>query len=645
MATSRSPSGIADQAGRVLSDRYRLVAPIGTGASAQVHLADDLRLGRRVAVKLLHPGLAADQDFLRRFRAEARAAAALSHPNIMAVYDWGEDAADASSGEQGHGPFLVLELLAGGSLRAMLDAGHRLSVSQALVVGLEAGRALEAAHRSGFVHRDIKPANLLFGEDGRLRIADFGLARALSEAAWTEPGHGLVGTARYAAPEQASGVRVDGKVDVYSLALVLIEAVTGTVPFVADSILATVKLRADAPVPVPDELGVLKPILERCLQPDPAARPDAAALVTELLAAARQLDRPTPLPIVGLGPRVHDATTSALDTTVADDDDVTVLPPRPLVDPTMHVPAAGASAAEHRRRWPILLAIVVVLGLLTGGFLAWTTTRAPTAVVPSVAGQTVADARTALKAAQPPDVRWKVATKDEYSDGVAPGVVIKTDPPQGKHLADGKTITLVVSQGPTPVPLPDLSTASEATARSAITGAHLKVGNVTHEFSETIPNGNVTGWTVNGVEKPAKAPKGSAVDIRVSDGPEPRTIPQLKGATQQEAQDELTKLDLKATFVQDFSDDVELGQVIETDPAAGDTAPKGATITVHISKGPDLVVVPDVVGMTYSDAYDALSAAGFVVDQSGQGNRVVRTNPAPGSKAKRGSGVTIFLKR
>ena len=643
MATSRSPSGVADQAGRVLSDRYRLVAPIGTGASAQVHLADDLRLGRRVAVKLLHPGLAADQDFLRRFRAEARAAAALSHPNIMAVYDWGEDAADGSARDQGHGPFLVLELLAGGSLRAMLDAGHRLSVSQALVVGLEAGRALEAAHRSGFVHRDIKPANLLFGEDGRLRIADFGLARALSEAAWTEPGHGLVGTARYAAPEQASGVPVDGKVDVYSLALVLIEAVTGTVPMVADSILATVRLRADSPVPVPDEMGELKPILERCLQPDPAARPDAATLVNELLAAARQLERPAPLPIVGLGPRVHDATT----TTAApvEDDDVTVMPARPLVDPTMHAPAVGAPVATRRRAWPIVLAIVVVLGLLTGGFVAWKTTQAPTAVVPSVAGQTVADAKTALAAAQPKDVRWKLATKDEFSDGVAPGVVIKTDPPQGKRLADGKTLTLVVSQGPTPVPLPDLSTATEASATAAITSAQLKLGEVRHEYSETIPKGNVTGWSVNGEEKPAKAPKGAPVDIRISDGPEPRTIPQLEGATQDEAQQELAKLDLQATFVQDFSDDVEAGKVIKTDPAAGEKADKGATVTVHLSKGPDLVTVPDVVGMTYSDAYDALTAAGFVFEQSGQGNRVVKTNPAPGTKAKRGSGVTVFLKR
>jgi serine/threonine-protein kinase len=644
MATSRSPSGVADQAGRVLSDRYRLVAPIGTGASAQVHLADDLRLGRRVAVKLLHPGLAADQDFLRRFRAEARAAAALSHPNIMAVYDWGEDAADASSREQGHGPFLVLELLAGGSLRAMLDAGHRLSVSQALVVGLEAGRALEAAHRSGFVHRDIKPANLLFGEDGRLRIADFGLARALSEAAWTEPGHGLVGTARYAAPEQASSVRVDGKADVYSLALVLIEAVTGTVPFVADSMLATVKLRADAPVPVPDELGELKPMLERCLQPDPAARPDAATLVNELLVAARQLDRPAPLPIVGLGPRVHDATTSS-DETVLDDDDVTVLPPRPVVDPTLHAPAAVVAPTKRRRRWPIVLAIVVVLGLLAAGFLAYKTTQAPTALVPNVAGQTVNDAESTLQAAQTKDVHWKFETRDAFSDNVAPGAVISTDPPQGKRLADGKTLTLVVSQGPTPVPLPDLSTATEASARAAITDAQLTVGKVDHEFSETIPKGNVTGWTVDGQEKPEKAPKGAPVDIRISDGPQPRTIPDLAGATKDEATAELAKIDLKATFVEDFSDDVETGKVIKTEPAQGEQAQKGDTVTVHISKGPDLVEVPDVVGMTYSDAYDALTARGFVFEQSGQGNRVVKTNPPPGTKAKRGSGVTVFLKR
>ena len=203
-------SRMTDQIGRVLSGRYRLIAPIGTGASAQVFLADDVRLRRRVAVKVLHAALAEDDAFLRRFRAEAQAAAALNHPNIVAIYDWGDD--DGA-------PYIVTEYLSGGSLRALLDRGVRLTPSQALVVGLETTRALDYAHRRGFVHRDIKPGNLLFGEDGRLRIADFGLARALAEAAWTEPQGAVLGTARYSSPEQAQGQPVDGKADVYSLGL------------------------------------------------------------------------------------------------------------------------------------------------------------------------------------------------------------------------------------------------------------------------------------------------------------------------------------------------------------------------------------------------------------------------------------------
>ena len=197
--------------GRVLGGRYRLVAPIGMGASAQVFLADDVRLRRRVAVKMLHDALAGDAEFLRRFAAEARAAAALNHPNVMAVYDWGDDEV----------AFIVTEYLSGGSLRALLDAGHLLTPSQALTVGLDAARALDYAHRRGFVHRDIKPANLLFGDDQRLRIADFGLARALAEAAWTEPQGAVLGTARYASPEQAKGETLTGKADVYSLAVSL----------------------------------------------------------------------------------------------------------------------------------------------------------------------------------------------------------------------------------------------------------------------------------------------------------------------------------------------------------------------------------------------------------------------------------------
>ena len=235
-----------DQVGRVLSGRYRLIAPVGTGASAQVFLADDVRLKRRVAVKVLHEALADDEAFLRRFRAEAQAAAALNHPNILAVYDWGDD--DGTPVPRHRVP------------RRRQPPGHArpgpaLTPSQALLLGLEATRALDYAHRRGFVHRDVKPANLLFGDDGRLRIADFGLARALAEAAWTEPQGAVLGTARYASPEQAQGQAVDGRADVYSLGLVLIEAVTGQVPFAADTTIGTLMARVGKPVEVPSSLG------------------------------------------------------------------------------------------------------------------------------------------------------------------------------------------------------------------------------------------------------------------------------------------------------------------------------------------------------------------------------------------------------
>ncbi|MCU1498360.1 MAG: hypothetical protein JWM47_2313, partial [Acidimicrobiales bacterium] len=275
--------------GRVLGGRYRLVAPIGMGASAQVYLADDVRLRRRVALKMLHDALAGDAEFLRRFRAEARAAAALSHPNVMAVYDWGDDGI----------AFIVTEYLGGGSLRDLLDQGELLSPSQALTIGLEATRALDYAHRRGFVHRDIKPANLLFGEEQRLRIADFGLARALAEAAWTEPQGALLGTARYASPEQAKGEKLSGKADVYSLALVLVEAVTGKVPFAADTTLGTLMARVDRQLEVSDELGPLQDVLRRAGHPDPERRIDARGLATGLLRAAKELPKPALLPLAG----------------------------------------------------------------------------------------------------------------------------------------------------------------------------------------------------------------------------------------------------------------------------------------------------------------------------------------------------------
>ena len=284
-------SGVGDLTGRVLAGRYRLLAPIGAGASGRVYVADDVRLRRRVAVKVLHLALAEDAGFLRRFRSEAQVAASLNHPNVMAVYDWGEDDV----------PFMVLELLTGGSLRSMLDAGTRLSPSQAAHVGRQVTSALEYSHARGLVHRDIKPANLLFDEHGIVRVADFGLARALAEASWTEPAGTVVGTARYAAPEQATGRALDGRADLYSLAVVLVESVTGTVPGMADTAIGTLAQRSHTSLVAPLTLGRLGPVVERAGRADPDDRyPDAATMRAALADAGRALPPPQPLVLAGL---------------------------------------------------------------------------------------------------------------------------------------------------------------------------------------------------------------------------------------------------------------------------------------------------------------------------------------------------------
>ncbi|MGH9103188.1 MAG: protein kinase domain-containing protein, partial [Acidimicrobiales bacterium] len=280
----RSP--LADQVGRVLAGRYRLLSLLGRGASGHVYLASDVTLGRQVAVKLLHSALATDVAFLRRFRAEAQAAAVLSHPHVVSVFDWGEDGGE---------PYLVLEHLGGGSLRDLLDAGELLSPSQAAALGRDAATALAYAHRRGLIHRDIKPANLLFDDEASVRVADFGLARALAEAAWTEPVGALLGTVRYASPEQAQGRPLDGRADVYALALVLVEAVTGAVPFSADTTIGTLMARVGRQLEPPARLGPLGAVMARAMAPDPVDRLQAVDLVRSLEEVCRELPPPAPL--------------------------------------------------------------------------------------------------------------------------------------------------------------------------------------------------------------------------------------------------------------------------------------------------------------------------------------------------------------
>ncbi|HSS09011.1 MAG TPA: protein kinase, partial [Acidimicrobiales bacterium] len=440
MATSR----IAEHVGRVLGDRYRLTRALGTGASAHVYVAEDVTLRRRVAVKLLHPGLADDDAFLRRFQAEARVVAGLRHPHIVRVYDWGED--DGA-------PFLVMELLEGGSLRSVLDRGHLLTPAQGALIGGDAARALDYAHRRGLVHRDIKPANLLFDEEGQVSIADFGLARALAEATWTEPAGAVLGTARYAAPEQVRGVALDGKADVYALALVLVEAVTGRVPFATDTTIGTLMARVDRPLPLPDQLGPLAVALAGAGMPDVADRADAAELARALEVAANELPAPQPLPLAG----------PLLTGEVEEDADLTAMPARPvLFDGEARVAVADGQTAptaplpgrrRRRRRfgeWGLIL--VAVAALLGAAGLVAVRLLTPSHAVPSVVHQTEADARLTLS-----PLHFHVGVSTAYDDRVPKGSVIRQHPDPGRSLREHSTVTIVVSLGPAPVPVPDLT--------------------------------------------------------------------------------------------------------------------------------------------------------------------------------------------
>ena len=630
---------MTEQLGRVLAGRYRLIAPIGTGASAQVFLADDVKLRRRVALKVLHPALADDQAFLRRFRAEARAAAALSHPNLMAVYDWTDEG----------DPYLVLEYLGGGSLRALLDRGRRLVVSQAVIVGLEAARALDYAHSKGFVHRDIKPANLLFGDEGRLRIADFGLARALSEATWTEPGDGLVGTARYAAPEQASGARVDGKADVYALGLVLIEAVTGVVPLTRESALSTLLCRIDNAVPIPDAMGPLVPILAQMGRPDPSERPGADEVGRALLAVARRLDRPEPLPLPGAIEVSALRELEEVDLTLLPETSAAEPPPEVLDDAAPMVQPEGADGPGGGRprkgRWKRrLVGVVIAVLLIAGGATAWAVTRPDTAAVPDLTGRRAGRVGDILGPVMSDEgLTWKLDEQREFSRAVAEGRVISQDPAPGDQLADGSTLHYVVSRGRPIVNVPDISGMTQAEAERALGERGLKVGPKTPAFDENVPKDNVIFYKVGGQDRPTTARDGSEVELVISQGPEPRPVPGVRGLSAENAIARLVETSFKVTTHRQFSD-VPAGQAITTTPGPGARVERGGTVTLVISDGPQLATVPDPTGLTLPQFRDALQAAGFVVNVNGPpgASIPVRSDPPTGASVPKGTTITIF---
>jgi eukaryotic-like serine/threonine-protein kinase len=623
-------TALVDLVGRVLARRYRLLSPVGAGASGRVYLADDIRLRRRVAVKVLHSALSDDAGFLRRFRHEAQMAAALHHPNVMAVYDWGED--DGV-------PFMVLELLRGGSLRGLLDTGARLTPAQSAHVGRQVAAALGYAHTRGIVHRDIKPANLLFDEHGIVRVADFGLARALAEASWTEPVGTVIGTARYAAPEQGSDAALDGRSDLYSLALVLVEACTGSVPVMAETAIATLAARTVRPVEATPELGPLGPVLARAGRPARAERyRDAASMGVALARAARQLPPPEPLPLAGLGDAVDDIDPTRLGRAAlardgnADPADAATLNdahPIEIVPESRH-------AVMRRSAIPVVVAIVVTVALI-GGFSLFLSARSGATVpAPSLVGLDRASA-----AAQATDAGLLMHIVERRTADDPAGLILEQHPTPGSFLADGGEIDVVVSRGPPPVVLPDVAGKPAADAKAAIEQLGFVVS-VEPRYDE-----NVAKDTALGTDPAAggKASPDSTIKLVVSSGPAPVAVPDVAGRSYDEAVQILKAKRLGASRRDDFSDSVASGVVIGTSPATGQPAARDSAVTVIVSKGPELVEVPNVVNLTVEAASAKLTSFGLVPDVQnyGPGKHVKAQAPTGGTTVKKNSTVTLFL--
>jgi serine/threonine-protein kinase len=663
-------SSAVEQVGRVIGGRYRLLAVVGAGASAQVFAADDTRLGRRVAVKLLHPALAGDATFLRKFQAEARLAASLNHRNVLHVYDWGDE---------GGIPYLVLEYLGGGSLRSLLDTGRLLSPQQAVAIGAEAAHGLAYAHRRGLVHRDIKPANLLFDDDGRLLVADFGLARALAEAAITEPLGAVMGTARYASPEQVEGRPVDDRTDVYSLALTLYESVTGRVPFAGDTTVATLMARVGAVLPAARELGPLAPVLAQAAISEPLARLDAAAFALELEMLAEELDPPEPLPLNGTdlalpslplafdrdpterlglaGPSVTPPSTEprvsppppsrrALEPEAAAQGarPSTAPPPPPGVRrvlPAPDAPLTGTRRQRRRQRWLPWLLVLLLLELVAGaGVVAASRLVWNHDTVPRVVGMQLASAEAVVRrAGLTPEVAGA-----RYSGSAARGRVMSQLPRSGAREKSASIVKIVISEGRHPTTLPSLAGLTGASAAAAIRHAHL-VPRFSRQYSETVAPGMVVS---SDAAAGSRMYYGDAVGVVISKGPEPRLIPaDLSGGvlTSTQADSVLADLHLTPADEQEYSTSVPVGYVITTRPGPGQVVPGHSTVRVFVSEGPPFVAMPTLYADSVAVAEQTLGSLGlqWILYGPPSADFVLTQIPAAGTSVRVGTTVSLYL--
>ncbi|MET8945624.1 Stk1 family PASTA domain-containing Ser/Thr kinase [Streptomyces sp. NPDC004542] len=633
--------------GQVLDGRYRVDARIAAGGMATVYRALDTRLDRVLALKVMHPTLAADGSFVERFIREAKSVARLAHPNVVQVFDQGTDRSYV---------YLAMEYIAGCTLRDVLRERGALQPRAALDILEPVLAALGAAHRAGFVHRDMKPENVLIGDDGRVKVADFGLVRSVDTV--TSTTGAVLGTVSYLAPEQIEHGTADPRVDVYACGVVLYEMLTGGKPHAGDTPAQVLyrHVHEDVPPPsaaVPGLAYELDELVATATARSPELRPqDAVAFLAQAREARARVgeERLDMVPPQAISAR-HD---NAEDRTSVIPRALTVPRPLPVNDED------GTGAALHRtsllqsppadpprRRTgrsgrglvTIVAAVLLVFGVGAG---VWYINSGQFTRVPPLLAKTEAQARERLKKA---GLEVK-QVEHAYNDTVRKGTVISTDPAAGARIRSNDSVTLTISDGPRTVKVPDLSGRKLAEARARLKAAGLAPGMVTREFSEDVPAGSVIG-TTPGTGTVRRA--GSAIALTVSKG-SPVDVPDVTGDDLDSAKQQLQDAGLKVKVsARQVNSEYDKGKVARQTPAGDSQAAEGDTVTLTVSKGPVVVEVPDVVGDSVDDAKQQLQDAGFQVDEDRGllglfGDTVKKQSVAGGDTAPKGATITITIR-
>lgn len=601
--------------GTVVDGRFEIESEQSRSSSSTLYVALDQRSDALVMLRLF--SAEASTEHGAEILEQSAIAFEMSHPNVLRLTSFGRAAVRGSERV-----YIVHERLTGGSLQDMIDRSRLLTPSQALVVGLEVCRALDYSHKRGLLHHDLRPSSIVFGEDRKARVADIGVASVIAEKAWTDVTTVSQERARYCAPEQAQGEPFDEKADVYALALILVETVTGTVPFLADSVVSTLSARVDKLFPVSADLGGLAAVLDKAGRSDPLERSSAAEMGRALVQAGPTLPRPTQIPIVSSAAfgvqseedRTGDLTKPREFNELSDDSQSFVGSTTETMTIRDDADAVAATAVEVEDkpligRW--IVAAVAVLALIAGGYFLFSALQKDSYAIPDLIGVDQGEATNLVT-----EFKWDIVIVEEANEELPVGAVIRTDPATGKKLETGKTLTFVVSTGPPPVPLPELNGLDAATALAALTENGLVVGVETPEYSEDVPAGVIIRWTV--ASQPTlvagqEVIKGTAVDTFVSQGPAPRVVPDLTGMSIESATTALTDLQLTINRGDDQFSTVAAGGVATQSPAAGESLARGTAVTVSISKGPDLVAVPQLATLKFDKIAPAIEAAGFTL--------------------------------